>query len=198
MTSEEKNTNNYWAFHQLKFYLENISIPSELIESITSLFKVKKYNIDSIFANQGEKTDKIGFVCTGCFYMFTTNIRGDLDVKEFIGSNSFILSTFNTNISLATIQSLTESIILEANYSEIIQLYKQNDKLEAISKKGIEDRISIICEQMNNLKNKTAKERYELFKHKYHELEPYIPQYLIASFLGITPTQLSRIRKKMP
>ncbi len=41
----------------------------------------------------------------------------------------------------------------------------------------------------------TAKERYIMFKEEYADIEEEIPQYIIASYLGITPTQLSRIKK---
>ncbi|MOA17990.1 hypothetical protein D3C78_1382750 [compost metagenome] len=42
-----------------------------------------------------------------------------------------------------------------------------------------------------------ADKRYELFQQKFPDLEQLIPQYHIASYLGITPTQLSRIRRKL-
>ncbi len=90
----------------------------------------------------------------------------------------------------------TDCLILKANYEKITNLYDSTPKFERLSR--------ILAEHFFVSKEKReielvmldASERYEIFKKEHSNLGNLIPQYHIASYLGITPTQLSRIRAK--
>jgi CRP-like cAMP-binding protein len=84
--------------------------------------------------------------------------------------------------------------LLVATYQEITKLYDQHPQVERLAR--------ILAEQFFVRKEKReielvtleAKERYAIFQQEHPQLEQLIPQYHIASYLGVSPTQLSRIR----
>ncbi|MDH5599450.1 MAG: Crp/Fnr family transcriptional regulator, partial [Cyclobacteriaceae bacterium] len=81
-----------------------------------------------------------------------------------------------------------------AEYSRMTDLYDSIPNLERFARKLVEQ-IFVSKERREiEIVMLSAAERYELFKKKFPELEKSIPQYHIASYLGISPTQLSRIR----
>jgi hypothetical protein len=91
-------------------------------------------------------------------------------------------------------QALTNCIILETDYSNIKQLYDICPDLERLGRLIAEYYFVEKEIREVNLLNLEAKDYYKIFQHQYPTLEQQIPQYHIASFLGITATQLSRIR----
>lgn len=179
-------------------YLKRLNLSDTIINKIVSCFSVKKYKKNEYFASIGDVSDRIGFVVNGLFFMSTIQQDGTIFTKEFYKSNQFLLAAFDSQKeSTVNILSIKDSIILEAKYSDIQSLYNEYRDIEIISKKRIENEVESIYQRMIQYAIKTAKERYILFKAEYSDLEAEIPQYLIASYLGITPTQLSRIRTEL-
>lgn len=163
---------------------------------LRNIFKCKSYKKGTYFAKQGALSDKIGFNVNGIFVMQIIREDGTEFTKSFIKRDEFILSTFNENEpNPISIKALSDSIILEAKYSDVKALFEKHPYLESIYKKEIERSIEVIYLRLEQIATLDAKGRYELFKKDFSEYENLIPQYLVASYLGITPTQLSRIRK---
>jgi hypothetical protein len=179
-------------------YLKKINLTGDLINEIVGCFTVAKYNKGDYFTSINGSTDKIGFVVNGLFFMSTINPNGTLFTKEFIKNNQFLLAGYDPlKESTVNIQPIKDSIIIEAKYTDIQLLFNKYHNLEISSKKRIENEIESICERMSRYATIPAKERYILFKKEYGKIEADIPQYLVASYLGVTPTQLSRIRAKL-
>ena len=179
-------------------YLKRRNLSDETLHKLADCFFVKKYKKNEYFTKVGDVSDKVGFVVDGLFYMYSVEQDGTIFAKEFYQSNHLLLATFDPyKESTVYIQALKTSVILEAKYSEIQMLYTKNQEIELISKKRIENEVEAIYQRMTQSATMTAKERYQQFKEKYSDLEAEIPQYLIASYLGITPTQLSRIRTEI-
>lgn len=182
----------------LKEYLKRLNLNDVIINEIIQYFLVKKYIKNEYFVFINEVSDKIGFVVNGLFFMSTIQQDGSVFTKEFMKSEEFLLATFDSGKeSSVNIQCIKDAIILEAKYSEVKLLLSKYIDLETISKKRMENQIELIYQRMTHYATITAMERYILFKEEYSMVETEIPQFLIASYLGITPTQLSRIRAKL-
>ena len=112
---------------------------------------------------------------------------------NFVGAYSSLVSGQKNVIN---IQCLTNCTLLVADYGKMVELYDANPKIERLAR--------IMAEQFFIQKEKReielvmldASNRYSIFQLEHPNLENLIPQYYIASYLGITPTQLSRIRAK--
>jgi len=186
--------------NELKEYLNKIGHFTESeMEIFLTLFSKKHLKKNEYFAREGEYSKKFAFVSTGVVRAFYRNNEGNEYNKTFFTKNEFIgaYSSLVTNQkNLINIQCLTDCTFQVAKFSEITQLYDNNPKIERIAR--------ILAEQFFVIKEKReielvmleASERYKIFKEEHPNLENLIPQYHIASYLGVTPTQLSRIRAK--
>lgn len=180
----------------LETYLASLSLPEETIRAVVSCFRVKQYQKREFFARMGDASDKLGFVVEGLFYMYVLKDDGSLFTKDFIKPGEFLLATFDPLKACAVnIQALCHSVIVEARTSDIRQVAVKHRDLEALSKKGMERRIEKIYERLEAMATLAASERLLYFRREHREVEQAIPQHILASYLGITPTQLSRIKK---
>jgi CRP-like cAMP-binding protein len=184
----------------LKLYLDQIlPIADEEWQSFSSLFSEERLEKGEDFSMSNRVETKIGFLLNGVVRAFYRNSNGIEYNKTFFTDPSF----FGAYAALVTkqtnhihIQALTDCRILTAHYSQITQLFRPYRNIETLAR--------LIAEQFYIAKEKReigivllqADERYRLFKEEYPNIENLIPQYHIASYLGITPTQLSRIRAK--
>ncbi|WP_255571145.1 Crp/Fnr family transcriptional regulator [Halomarinibacterium sedimenti] len=94
------------------------------------------------------------------------------------------------------IQALEDSIILQIHRDKLNELYDLVPAIERFFRLKFEKAYVAFQNRTINSMSKTAEERYEEFRTKYRAIEQRVPQYMVASYLGITPEFLSAIRKK--
>lgn len=128
---------------------------------------------------------------------FFRNKLGNEYNKTFFTPSSFVAaysSITTTQKNLINIQCLTNCTLFVADFKQLTSLYKDYPKFESLARIMAEYKFSIKEKREIELVTLEATERYEIFKKEHPNLENLINQYHIASYLGITPTQLSRIR----
>lgn len=94
-------------------------------------------------------------------------------------------------------QALNECELLKFSYKEFRALFNKHRCLEQMMLSILEREWIAKEEHDIHMVTNDATTNYELFKKKYPDLENLIPQYHIASYLGVTPIQLSRIRAQL-
>ena len=181
-------------------YLNSISpLQDKTWEKIEPLFSEMTLDKGDYFINEGEQAKQIGFLTSGIIRAFFRNKEGLEYNKHFFvthhivgGYSSLVTSTQNKIIQ----QALTNCKLLVANYSEITKLYDLFPDFERVGRRIAE--LYFVNKEQREIEIVllNADERYLIFRQEYPQLEQQIPQYQIASYLGITPTQLSRIRRK--
>ena len=151
------------------------------------------------FVSLGEQAKKIGFLATGVMRAYYQTDDGVEYNKHFFNAPCFIggyASLITKKPNQIVQQALTDCLIWEADYVSLVSLYDKHPSLERVAR--------VLAEQFFVQKEQReveivlldADKRYEIFRRDFPNLEQLIPQYHIASYLGITPTQLSRIRRK--
>lgn len=182
-----------------QFLCSVINFSDTELEAFISLFDEERMTKKHFFAKKGEYSRKIAFIETGILRAFYTNEKGEEYNKTFFTANQFVgaySSLLTQKQNLIDIQCLTDCVMWVADFKSITRLYDDFPKIERLAR--------ILAEQFFVNKEKReielvtleAKERYQIFLEEHKGLENQIPQYYIASYLGITPTQLSRIRAK--
>ena len=181
-------------FQKIRTY-HNISAQAEV--AWTNLLHEKKYSKNDDFVSLGQNPKKVGFVIKGLFSQNYINDDGNVVIKYFFpeqrmaASMSAMLAGKPSEFYITAIEDTT---VLEYDFFEFKKLFTAypdlalfyiayNDLHWIVEKEPLE--ISMRIE--------TAAKRYDDFLKKYPALVKRLKKHHIASYLGITPTQLSRI-----
>lgn len=159
--------------------------------------KIEKFNPFQFYSRVNEITSKISFVCEGVFRIFHLDENGNEWNKHFFMENDFFAASSNLKIpSNTAIQALDHAIILSIPVNYLMSLSNRHKPIENFIQKLLVQVVEKEKERGLMLMSLPAPKKYEYFKKTFPNLESRIQHYHIASYLGITPTQLSRIRKK--
>lgn len=183
-----------------KQYLTSIiPLADNEVDTFTVLFSETKMKKEEYFAVEGEYSSKLGFLLNGVVRAFYRDSNGKEYNKTFFSGQGF-LGAYSSLVSgeknKIYLQCLTDCSFLTAEFPEVKKLYDLNPRFERLARLLAEQFFVIKEKREIELVMLEAAERYEIFRKEHPNLENLIPQYHIASYLGITPTQLSRIRAK--
>ena len=178
---------------------EIVAFDGETLELLLGQFSNLELKKGIAFAKKGEYSQQIGFVCSGVMRAYYSNDKGEQYNKTFFTESSFVgaySSLVTGQKNQIEIDSLTDCSLLVADFPKITKLYDKYPSIERLAR--------ILAEQFFVRKEKReielatleAKSRYAILQQEHPQLEQLIPQYHIASYLGISPTQLSRIRSR--
>lgn len=157
-------------------------------------FELKK---NDFFVKEEKSAKQIGFLYKGIIRAYFVNTEGKEYNKQFFMAPSIIgayTSLLTKEPNKIAQQALTDSQMLVANYADIEPLYDQFHELERLGRK-IAEYYFLEKEKKIEMALLNASQRYLILRETFSQIETIIPQYHIASYLGITPTQLSRIRR---
>lgn len=165
---------------------------------IEPLIYIKELEKNNYFSKEGQITQAIGFVYFGILRIFYLNNKGEEWNKHFLQANDFVAASISPDKKTITnIQSLTETTILCIPYVELMKLSTKHKEISSFIQKLTFSYLEQKQEREISLLSEEAMNNYLNFKNSYPGLENKIQHYHIASYLGITPTQLSRLRKKI-
>ncbi|CAL2090449.1 Cyclic nucleotide-binding domain-containing protein [Tenacibaculum sp. 190524A05c] len=186
---------------ELFTYINNISpISEDTFQELVQLFKPIQLKKNEFFVKDGEYAQHIGFLKKGIVRAFFLNQEGKEYTKQFFMDSSIIgayTSLLTKKPNKIAQQALTDCEILIANFNEIEQRYSKFHDLERLGRKIAEYYFLEKEQKELEMALLDADKRYLILREKFPTIETIIPQYHIASYLGISPTQLSRIRRKL-
>ncbi|MBS4040916.1 MAG: Crp/Fnr family transcriptional regulator [Flavobacteriales bacterium] len=185
----------------LCFHLESF-IPlnkeeKELIEKKFSIIPVKR---KQKLLTAGEICKDYFFVVSGCFRMFGVDDKGFEHNIQFAAENDWIAdigSFYSQKTSQLNIEALEVSQVLRIHQQDLFELFTTIPKLNRIFKVMIEHKYIELQNRVLQNFSSTAEQRYLAFLEQYPHLKNRLPNTQIASYLGITPEFLSKIRKDL-
>jgi CRP/FNR family transcriptional regulator, anaerobic regulatory protein len=175
-------------------------IPPQDQQLIAEAFKPESFKEgDTLFA-PGRVISQLFFIVKGVLRIMVTNEKGNEITHYFLKEHQFctILNSFrNELIAQESIQAACNADVLEIDRKALQKLYRQVPYLEAlidkITQQALIDKINI----RNAYLGHDSAERYNLFLDRQPEIALRVSLADIASYLGITPQSLSRIRKNL-
>lgn len=182
------------------FFYDLASVSTQSWDKFSALFKPRVLKKGDYFIKEGQIATELAFLEEGIIRVFYRSDKGIEYNKQFfvnpclIGGYSSLITNLPTQINQ---QALSGCTILVAKYSKIQALYSTYPEIERIARILAEFYFVQKEQREIEIVLLDAEKRYAIFQKQFPQLEQQIPQYHIASFLGITPTQLSRIRKKL-
>ncbi|MDF2832840.1 MULTISPECIES: Crp/Fnr family transcriptional regulator [Chryseobacterium] len=186
------NINNYLA--------KVFEVPAEKVNLCSIQYELKKVGKNEMLLQEGEVCRNTFFVEKGLLRMYSIDKNGKEHVIQFAPENWLIgdrSSLYFNEKSRYYIEAVEDSEVLFLQpdfFSKLIEEFpntiEKNDLIIQKHVKSLQDRI-------NSLLGETAEERYLKFIKMYPDLLLRVPQWMIASYLGITPESLSRVRKEL-
>ena len=139
------------------------------------------------------------FVVEGCMKMYGVDNKGVEHNIQFAAEKDWIadIGSFHSDKpSKLFIEAIEPSVILQIEKPDLYFLYRSISKLDRIFKVIIENKFVELQNRVLQNISSTAQERYQAFLEQYPQLALRIPNTQIASYLGITPEFLSKIRSE--
>ena len=167
----------------------------KLIQSSLKPFLLKK---GEFFLESGKINRYVGFLHKGLVRYFVYN-HGEEATFEFTREGEFVADyqSFNNKVpSNQNIQAIEDCEMLIINYTDLQKIFNETPNGNLIGRRIIEHRFDIMVNQLLAIYMQDHVERYKSFMDNYSDLAQRIPQYLIASYVGVKPPSLSRIRRK--
>jgi CRP/FNR family transcriptional regulator, anaerobic regulatory protein len=181
-------------------YLDGlIPLNKEEKELVLAKFRHRLYRRRQYILQEGNVCTVINFVVRGCLRMYKVDDEGNTHILQFAAENNWIndLGSFHKiSPSLLNIDALEDTVVLQISHEDLISLYIAAPKFDRIFRVLVENSYVRLQERLLQNISSTADERYESFLEIYPHLVNRLSQVHIASFLGITPEFLSRLRNK--
>ncbi|MBA6156643.1 Crp/Fnr family transcriptional regulator [Tenacibaculum sp. S7007] len=182
------------------FANEHTKVSEESLKEFQNLFSVERFGKKFIIAPQGKVQKYFYLVQDGLVRSYIIDENGSEYTRSIFTKYSVVCSLPSLVYELpsnAEYQCLTDCIVLKANFKELKKLTEKHHDLCILYSKVLEKVYTRIENRLTNLATLDATESYLRLKKVAPNIENKIPQYQIASYLNITPIQLSRIRKKL-
>lgn len=173
-------------------------IPDEQISAFQALLSEASYKKHEYFAKAGDYQFNIGYVLDGMFRLFYIDLKGKEYTKNFMMPNHFVAhynSILRGKPSNLYIQALKDSEVLLIDYNEWIKLADSHCCWQIVLRKITEEAYLQKEKRESDLLFYDAETRYIDFKNEFPNLIKHIKQHHVASFLGMSPETLSRIKK---
>jgi CRP-like cAMP-binding protein len=188
------------SYHLLLDTLRQITTLETEEESLfQNAFKHFSLKKNDYLLQSSEVNYRLAFLCKGLvrYFVFKNEEESTL---EFTKEGEFVAdyeSFISKKPSLQNIQALEDCEFLVIDYDELQKLYKVSAKANLLGRIIIEHRFIIMVNQLLTVHRYNPEDRYRYFLEQYKDIAQRIPQYLIASFVGVKPQSLSRIRKRI-
>ncbi|MFD1605084.1 Crp/Fnr family transcriptional regulator [Flavobacterium artemisiae] len=184
----------------VNFILQYGNLNQQQIDLITSKASELELPKDEYFSEAGKVSTQVGFVLNGVMRVCYYDNKGEEITKYFIDENNLVvdLESFQNSIcSSAYVQAVTDCKLLTFSKQDWEELLNTIVGWDAIVHKIIARALMQKIERRSPLVSEDATTRYLSFLEKYPKILNRIPLSYLASYLGITQSSLSRIRKNI-
>jgi CRP-like cAMP-binding protein len=192
----QENTIYSPLFDYISRYV-NLSSEEELI--LLEKTNYRKYLKGQFVVQQGDVCRYESFVVSGCLKTFYIDRKGKEHIIMFAVEDWWTadLGSFITQTPADyNVQCIENSELIQFTYENLEELYLKIPKLERFFRIIIQKAFSASQKRIVRNFSLSAKERYLKFRTEYPLIEKRVPQYMIASYLGISQEFLSKIRNK--
>lgn len=171
----------------------------EAQDDLSALCQLHQLDKNEYLLREGDRAHYIYWLREGVIRVFFSQDANDYN-KTFFVPGMFptpITALLSEAPSELSFQALTPSLLVKFSYRKYRALFEKHRCLESLMLRIME--IQWIKKERHDIRMvmNDATTNYLTFREEYPDLESLIPQYHIASYLGITPIQLSRIRAKL-
>jgi len=193
-----------WKMGQVKLFLDYIrqyvELTGEEEEILLSKVRARNFLKGQYIVQNGDVCRYENFVLAGCLKTFYIDNEGQEHILMFAIENWWIadLGSFISQTPAdLNVQCVENCELVQIHYNDLQALYLDIPKLERFFRIIIQKAFVAAQKRIVNNFTLSAVDRYQQFREQYPLIEQRVPQYMIASYLGITKEFLSKIRNQL-
>ena len=178
---------------------KEMPLSPEEIEVVNTLIPIKEFKKGQLLLKEGSIARECYFNIKGCVRSYQI-INGEERTTQFFVEGdpiASLLSYLNKSPANHYFECIEDSVLAVLRFDDEQKLYNQYPKFEALCRNSIEQEFGKQQEILQNYLTKNPEERYLMLQENRPELLQRVPQYHLATFLGVQPESLSRIRKRI-
>jgi CRP-like cAMP-binding protein len=179
---------------------QKINISDADFESFYSKTRKKTFKKKQLLLANGEVCKYASFIVHGAGRGYLINHKNE-DKTILLGVEDWWLVDFHSFItgkpSRMAIEAMEDTEVLQMTYHDLESMFDQSHAIERFIRLMAMNAFVASQDRLMDLMTNTTDNRYEIFIQKYPHFFQRFPQYIIASYLNVTPEHLSTIRAKL-
>lgn len=188
-------------YQKIKDYYQNIlpQLTKEQWQDFEDCITVKHLKKGEHLMKEGTVCNTVSFINYGFVRIYIMVDGRDISM-EFIEENEYVSAyeSFLTRYPCnENIEALMDTELLEVSYDDIQMLYAKHSIFQEFGRKVAEKLFIDMCKRLEAFQSLSPEQRYTQLIDERVSLSQQIPQYMLASYIGITPEHLSRIRRRL-
>lgn len=186
--------------NQLKNYLLSIAPDTNLseLDALVAEFKPEEFPKKFLILEAGDFSENLYFVCKGLIRNYY--IKEGKEINHWITKENMLLAAAYTlatgNQNFINYETVEKTYVLKIKYSTLLSYYSRYHSLERLGRKIVEAYYVAFMRKANEVLFLSAEERYQIFLRDHSDLNNRLSLRIIASYIGLTPETLSRLRAK--
>lgn len=181
--------------------LGRMRLSHKMLDQLKQHVRLETYSKNSFLLRHGDKWNKLFFIHSGIVRMFYTDLEGRDFNKAFFAEGSCIWPVAPMDRDegiLFNMGTVPKTVLLECEFEPLQMMLRRENKWEQFALPFAEKLIETKFKREHNFLLKSAAERYIILQKDYSHLIDRLPDYHLASYLGITNVSLSRLKKSLP
>lgn len=184
----------------IEYLKQYTDMDDDTLKEIVQNIPIKKFNKGDTLLHQGDKAEYCIYVISGCLRQYRIDEDGNEITSEFYTEEEWI-NVFNNsikdNVSKYSLSCLEDCVLIYSHNTNKDEMFEKFSDLKDMTNLMLGEKIGEINENIFTYTSMSPEERYRNLLEKRPGLVNRVPQHQLASYLGVKPESLSRIKKRM-
>ena len=191
----------YILLHPLFQHINRqINLRETDFNAFLDIFKIQNYPKNHLLIQPDQPIEHQYFVMNGCLRTYLMDTSGKEHTMQFAVENWWVsdyLAYYKGGSSIFYVECLEECQLMKVRKTDLEEIFQSLPVIESYFRLQLENAFAAFQKRILSSLNLTAQERYSQFIQINPDIEQRVKNYQIASYLGITPESLSRLRKNV-